>query len=161
MRQNLFYGRSATGFTLIELMIVIAIISILAAIAIPNYNDYVRRAKLTEAQASLSDLRVKMEQFFQDYRNYGNADGNGKCGLDSASTAKVSFVNTKYFSYTCSVTDSKQAYTITAKSLAGGGLGAAEDYTYTINQNNTKTTTKFKAAAQSGKNCWLVTGSEC
>lgn len=155
------------GFTLIELMIVVAIIAILAAIALPNYNSYVTRSKLSEMQATLSDLRVKMEQFYQDYRNYGNADGAGNCGLDSNGTARVTFSGIgKYFDYDassarCTVSSSQQAFIITATSIAGQLGSTAGDYTYTIDQTNAKTTTKFKGVAQSGKNCWLITGSEC
>ena len=58
------------GFTLIELMIAVAIIAILAAIAIPAYTDYIRRGRITEAFATLSGMRVKMEQYFQDNRTY-------------------------------------------------------------------------------------------
>ena len=56
------------GFTLIELMIAVAIIAILAAIAIPSYSEYVRRGRITEAISALSGMRVKMEQYFQDNR---------------------------------------------------------------------------------------------
>lgn len=152
----------SNGFTLIELMIVIVIIGILAGIAIPNYNDHIRRSKLAEMQTNLNDLRVKLEQFYQDYRNYGNADGADKCGLDSGGTAKISFsANAKYFTYTCTVASSQSAFTITAASVAGVGLGSAGDYTYTIDQTNSKSTTKYMGAAQTGKNCWLVSGSAC
>ncbi len=64
------------GFTLIELMIIVAIVSILAAVALPAYGDYVRRGQLPEAFAGMSDLRVKMEQYYQDNRNYGTNGGN-------------------------------------------------------------------------------------
>ena len=67
------------GFTLIEVMIVVAIIAILAAIAIPNYTAYVQRSRLTEATSKLSDLRTKMEVFFQDNRSYGTSG----CGVPS------------------------------------------------------------------------------
>jgi type IV pilus assembly protein PilE len=62
--------RRAAGFTMLEVMIVTAIVAILAAIALPNYADYVTRGKITEATTGLSDLRQRYEQFFLDNRSY-------------------------------------------------------------------------------------------
>ena len=70
-----------TGFTLVELMIVVAIIAILAAIAVPSYNDYVTRSKLQEAHTNLAAARVNMEQYYQDNRVYTTAPGSGACGI--------------------------------------------------------------------------------
>src|SRR6516162_2622938 len=58
------------GFTMLEVMIVVAIVGILAAIALPNYSDYVKRGKIIEATSALSDLRTRYEQFYLDNRTY-------------------------------------------------------------------------------------------
>src|ERR1700722_11706839 len=58
------------GFTLIELMITVAIVAILAAIAIPNYRDYVIRGQLVDATQALAAVRANMERYFQDNRTY-------------------------------------------------------------------------------------------
>lgn len=139
------------GFTLIELMITVAVIGILTAIALPSYNSYIARGKITDAVAALADYRVKMEQYFQDNRNYGPASGS--CPVVVASSQS--------FTYTCIVGSSTPtvAYTATATSIAGS-LGSAGDYIYAITEVNAKSTSKFKGAAVT-KSCWLVKGSEC
>jgi len=66
-----------TGFTLIELMIVVAVIGILAAIAYPNYSDYVLRSRRSDAQAGLMELRLAQEKFRANNTTYGNAGALG------------------------------------------------------------------------------------
>ena len=81
--------RFKQGFTLIEVMITVAIIAILAAIAVPNYTDYVTRSKFTEAHGMLADLRVKMEQYYMDNRRYSTTTGGGTCGIPGGNTPTV------------------------------------------------------------------------
>lgn len=135
-------SRPSTGFTLIELMIVIAIVAIIAAIALPAYNDYVTRSKLTEAHNGLADFRVRMEQYFQDNRTY---DAGGACGLDPA-TVEAS----TYFTFTCAGTAT--TYTATAT-----GTGQVSAFAYTINETNTRVTTAVKPGwGAAGTTCWVV-----
>ena len=62
--------KKQTGFTLLEIMVVVVLIAVLAAIGLPSYNDYIVRSRLGEAYANLSDMSTKLEQYFQDQRTY-------------------------------------------------------------------------------------------
>jgi len=77
-------GRAA-GFTLIELMITVAIIGILAAIAYPSYTEYVLRGNRSEAQALLNDAAARQERYYAQNNTY--ADTTAKLGYSSASSA--------------------------------------------------------------------------
>ena len=61
------------AFTLIEVMIVVAIVAILAAVALPSYRDYMLRGQLTDVTNEMSTLRANMERHFQDTRQYTTA----------------------------------------------------------------------------------------
>jgi type IV pilus assembly protein PilE len=153
--------RVRRGFTLIELMIVVAIVAILARLAMPSYVDYLRRGVLPEAFTNLSDLRVKMEQYYQDNRNYGNTGGTTCANNNAPTWANFSPASAKYFTFTCALTGNSgtgnQSYTLTATGITGS---RAAGHVYTINQDNAQTTTSFKGATVS-KSCWLIRGSEC
>jgi type IV pilus assembly protein PilE len=145
------------GFTLIEVMIVVAIVAILAAVALPAYGDYVRRGQLPEAFAGMSDLRVKMEQYYQDNRNYGAAQC-ADTGPPSWSngTGTLTYSGSQFFTFACARTDTGQGYTITAT----GSTGRATGHAYTITHANARGTTQFKGATSTAT-CWLAKGSEC
>jgi type IV pilus assembly protein PilE len=138
------------GFTLIELMIVLAIIGIVTAIALPMYANYLTRGKLTEASTNLANFRVQMEQYYQDNRSYASG---GACG--------VALPTGKYFTYSCSMGATTDSYTATAASNANVGLGNAGDYTYTVDSNNNQATTKFAGSAVT-YSCWITkSGDSC
>jgi type IV pilus assembly protein PilE len=137
------------GFTLMELMIVVVIVGILAMVAVPSYQDYVRRSKLTDAMSQLGDLRVKMEQWYQDNRKYTNA-ADSACG--------VAMPTGTNFTITCA-NPSTQTFTLTATGDAGAGLSG---YTFTVNELNAKQTTAFPGATGLPKNCWILrAGDAC
>lgn len=143
------------GFTLIEVLITVGIISILAAIAFPSYQDYVRRSSVSEAFADLSDLRVKMDQYFQSNRNYGDDEADIPCAFDGENN-QINFAIGTNFSYECELVGN--GFLITAT----GENGAAMGHVYTISDTNQRTTTRFKDAARApAANCWLVRGQEC
>jgi len=132
------------GFTLIEVMITVAIIGILAAVALPNYNDYIRRGRITDAVAGLSDMRVKMEQFFQDNRTYVGACANGTVApLPTGSTAK-------YFTFTC------PTLTASAYQVVATGTGPMANFTYTIDQANVRNTTSLPSGWTNPGGCWVL-----
>jgi len=90
--------KAQQGFTLIELMIVVAIIGILAAIAIPAYQDYVARSQVTEAVNLSSGLKTTVSEIWSDEGVFTDAD-SGSLGLPTATdvvgkyTAQVAVSN--------------------------------------------------------------------
>ncbi len=108
--------RKDKGFTLIELMIVVAIIGILAAIAIPNFMNYQCKAKQSEAKSNLGNIRTAEEAYYAEKDSYGGTLAD--IGFDVKGTDK------QVYSYglTASGTGTTAAFTATATATAGGKI---------------------------------------
>jgi len=119
--------RNTSGFTLIEVMVVVAIIAILGKIAVPTYMRYIQRGDLVEGTQSLSQYRVQMEQYYQDNGNYG---AGGACGIGAPT-----LVN---FTLTCASANSGQTFAATA---TGKSASMLNGFVYTIDQGNNQQTT--------------------
>ena len=138
------------GFTLIELMIVVAVVAILARIAYPSYADYVARGKIAEAVAQLSGMRIKLDQYFQDNRTYVRACTSGTVAPLPSST------DAKYFTYTCP-TLSSSSFTVTATGNQSQGMSdGVNAFVYTIDQDGNRTTLSTKWGTCANTVCWVM-----
>jgi type IV pilus assembly protein PilE len=115
--------KKSPGFTVIELMIVVAVVGILAAIAIPNYNEYVIRSRITGAVATLSDMNVKLEQYFQDNRTYA-----GACANNTVAPLPPAAANS-YFTFSCPTLNAN-SYDVLAD-----GQGVMAGFKYHVDMN--------------------------
>lgn len=129
------------GFTLIELLIVVAVVGILAALVYPSYADNVRRGKIAEALAELSTLRVRLEQYYQDNRNYGS----------TASACGVAMPTLSTFTFSCNWGSGGTSQTFVATAT---GTGSMDGFVYTVSDSNAQATTQFFGVTTTAT-CWL------
>ena len=128
------------GITLIELMIVVVIISILAAVAYPNYQEFSARAKRNEARAALLRLAVNQERFYLNNNTF-TADLT-QLGFGTTPTWET---ETGYYEIEVTAADTSN-YTASATYLQGG-REATRCLTFTINGREVKTSAP-------DTNCW-------
>ncbi|TWI67550.1 type IV pilus assembly protein PilE [Pseudoduganella lurida] len=129
--------RLQQGFTLIEVLVTIAIVGLLTSVAVPSYNNYVTRARTAEAFSALGAAQAAAEQYWPNGRTYANF--NTSLAFPAA---------TDNFTYTLS-NATASTFTVTAN-----GRAKMTGFTYTINQSGTRATT---ATPSWGTNtsCWV------
>jgi len=127
------------GFTLIEIMIAVVVVGILTAIALPSYNGYMMRARLTEAFTGLAGAQPRLEQHWSNTRSYaGFASVTGGMPPDSTN-----------FTFSLG-TATASAYTLTAT-----GRNGANDFIFTIDQSGNRVTTRVPSGWTASNNCWV------
>ena len=139
------------GFTLIELMVTVAIVAMLVAIAYPSYRSYVIRGQLTNATNGLSAVSANMERYFQDNRTYLAANGyTPPC--QTAATYGT-------FTVSCPTTLTATTYVLQAV-----GSGSTAGFKFFIDQQSNQSSTVAPPAPSSWTNCttsWETKAGQC
>ena len=118
------------GFTLIEVMITVAIIAILAAVAFPSYTSYIRKAKRANAQTALMDLASKEQTYLLDRRQYSDVKA------DIGFTDPVEIQGAYTIAIACS---SAACSDFTATATPTGSQNVSNEQTMTIDNTGAKT----------------------
>lgn len=145
--------RPSQGFTLIELMITVAIVAILSTIAYPNYRDYVIRGQLVQATQGLSAIRANMERYYQDNRSYLPING-----FTPPCTAAL--IPTGNFQINC---PGSTATSFLAQAVGNNPSNVA-GFTFTVDQNDSEVTTVAAPAPASFQGCptaWITKTGGC
>lgn len=131
-------SKKHSGFTLLELMVTVAIIAILAAIALPAYSSYITKSQAKSAASDLMSLSVAVENLYLRSLSYTAPTPN-----PTTTTAQTQSYATGWqpssgnsFTYTVSVTTASKEYTLTATGISGTRNAGC---TLTLNQANTRT----------------------
>ena len=133
------------AFSLIELLVAVAIMAILTAIAMPSYASYISRSRIGDALGPLAQYRLQMEQASQDNGNYG-----------LTACAVTPPIDTLYFRFGCTPGAGAQTFVATAT-----GHGAMAGYGFSVNQTGAQTTSAFPGRSALPATCWLSRIGDC
>jgi type IV pilus assembly protein PilE len=132
------------GFTLLETMIVVAILGTLATIALPSYAGYVTRSHILEAIARLSDARARMEEYYLDQRTY--IDDTGQCGVAPAPPGTAD-------TFTLACVATATTFTYTATGVPAKGM---QGFVYSVDHAGARSTVSLPTGWSRTADCWTL-----
>ena len=135
------------GFSLVELMVTLAIAAIIAVFALPSYREHMLRSYLPEASSGLQLAALRLEQYYQDHRSY--LDGKA-CG--------VTLPTSQRFNFSCASPADGQSFLLTAT-----GANVMAGFTYTLDQQGQPRTTALPDGwGTAPLECWITKrGATC
>jgi len=148
-------GSPARGFTLIELMITVAIVAILAAVALPSYQSYVMRSKRADAKNALLDLASREERYFSTHNAY--TTDAVELGYGTGATFPIQVGISGSNNYELSIVGTLTATTFTVRATPKGNQTKDTTcYAYQLTQQGTRSNwSAANAAITSGTSgCW-------
>lgn len=141
------YKQADRGFSLIELMIVVAIMGIIAAVAIPSYTSYMLKTKRVDGTSFLTEVASEQVRFYAEYNRY--TEDLSQLGYDAASDVSS---NDGYYTLSATVPATGASYVLTvAPDITGPQANDEDCLSMTINSSGLKTIT---GAAASPAECW-------
>lgn len=137
--------RNSVGFTLIEVLVTVAIVAILAAIAIPNYSQYVQKTRRTDAQEKLLDMAAQQERWFFNNNQY----------TDNAANVGAAASKDGYYAVTITVTGTPPTqYSLSAKPVSTRSQSSDSKCAEFIIDNTGRPTAKDKDGHDATEICW-------
>ena len=138
-------ANSIRGFTLIELMVAVAVVGILTAVAYPSYRDHIVRGHLVDATTALSSFRAEMERHFQDNRSFATVGVfTTPCAVAEAQRTVGNFV------ISCA------AVAATSYTLQAVGAGPVAGFTFTVTHQNVRATTAAPGGWNTCATGWML-----
>jgi type IV pilus assembly protein PilE len=165
MFKNISMQKRNQGFTLIELMIVVAVVGILSAIAYPNYRDSVDKGRRASAKAVLQDAQAYMERIYSENYSY-HADTQGTL-INSGTYFQSNFTvapkpgegNAAYNIIVQTLQTTPGQYTVTAVPITAGPMAGDRCGTFVVNRTGRKgvtgySTTLYANQLTANRECW-------